>query len=79
MSVKKQSPPDWQQSGYRHVWMPYTQMQTAPWPIPVVATEGVYLALADGRKLIDGMASWWTACHGYNHPHIRRPSKLNFE
>ena len=72
MSVKKQSPPDWQQSGYRHVWMPYTQMQTAPWPIPVVATEGVYLALADVRKLIDGMASWWTACHGYNHPHIRK-------
>jgi adenosylmethionine-8-amino-7-oxononanoate aminotransferase len=71
MSVEKQSPPAWQQSGYRHVWMPYTQMQTAPLPIPVVATEGVYLTLADGRKLIDGMASWWTACHGYNHPHIR--------
>jgi adenosylmethionine---8-amino-7-oxononanoate aminotransferase len=51
--------------------MPYTQMQTAPLPLPVVATEGVYLTLADGRKLIDGMASWWTACHGYNHPHIR--------
>ena len=58
--------------GYRHVWMPYTQMQTAPLPLPVVATEGVYLTLADGRKLIDGMASWWTACHGYNHPHIRQ-------
>ncbi|MDA0918415.1 MAG: adenosylmethionine--8-amino-7-oxononanoate transaminase [Planctomycetota bacterium] len=72
MPVEKQSPPDWQQSGYRHVWMPYTQMQTAALPIPVVATEGVYLTLADGRKLIDGMASWWTACHGYNHPHIRR-------
>ncbi|MBL6706391.1 MAG: adenosylmethionine--8-amino-7-oxononanoate transaminase [Planctomycetaceae bacterium] len=71
MSVEKQSPPAWQQSGYRHVWMPYTQMQTAPLPIPVVATEGVYLTLADGRKLVDGMASWWTACHGYNHPHIR--------
>lgn len=72
MSVEKQSPPVWQKSGYRHVWMPYTQMQTAPLPIPVVATEGVHLTLADGRKLIDGMASWWTACHGYNHPHIRR-------
>jgi adenosylmethionine---8-amino-7-oxononanoate aminotransferase len=69
---QKSRPPDWQNAGYRHVWMPYTQMQTAPLPIPVVATEGVYLTLADGRKLIDGMASWWTACHGYNHPHIRQ-------
>jgi adenosylmethionine-8-amino-7-oxononanoate aminotransferase len=51
--------------------MPYTQMQTAPLPCPVVATEDVYLILDDGRRLIDGMASWWTACHGYNHPHIR--------
>jgi len=73
MPVDKQSPPpDWQSSGYQHVWMPYTQMQTAPLPLPVVATEGVHLTLADGRKLIDGMASWWTACHGYNHPHIRK-------
>ena len=72
MPEEKQTPPDWQQSGYQHVWMPYTQMKTAPWPMPVVATEGVYLTLADGRKLIDGMASWWTACHGYNHPHIRQ-------
>jgi len=51
--------------------MPYCQMQTAPLPIPVVATEGVHLILADGRRLIDGMASWWSTCHGYNHPHIR--------
>ena len=47
-------------------------MKTAPWPVPVVRTEGVHLILADGTRLIDGMASWWTACHGYNHPHIRR-------
>lgn len=46
-------------------------MKTTPLPIPVVATEGVYLILEDGTRLIDGMASWWTACHGYNHPHIR--------
>lgn len=64
--------PDWQTTGYNHIWMPYTQMQTAPLPVPVVATDDVYLILADGRKLIDGMASWWSACHGYNHPHIRQ-------
>ena len=52
--------------------MPYAQMHTAPLPVPVVATEDVYLVLEDGTRLIDGMASWWTACHGYNHPHIRR-------
>lgn len=50
--------------------MPYCQMKTAPPPLPVVATEDVYLILADGRRLIDGLGSWWTACHGYNHPHI---------
>jgi adenosylmethionine-8-amino-7-oxononanoate aminotransferase len=62
--------PEWQRDGYQHIWMPYTQMQTTPPPIPVVKTEGVRITLADGRELIDGTASWWTACHGYNHPHI---------
>ena len=46
-------------------------MQTAAPPLPVVASAGVRLRLADGRELIDGISSWWTACHGYNHPHIR--------
>ena len=46
-------------------------MKTAPPPQVVERTDGVRLYLADGRELIDGIASWWTACHGYNHPHIR--------
>jgi len=54
-----------------HVWLPYAQMATAPLPLPVVAASGARIELADGRTLIDGIASWWTACHGYNHPHIR--------
>lgn len=54
----------------RHIWLPYTQMKTAPAPLVADATEGVRVRLADGRELIDGIASWWTACHGYNHPHI---------
>ncbi len=45
-------------------------MKTATPGLPVVATEGSRITLADGRVLIDGIASWWTACHGYNHPHI---------
>jgi adenosylmethionine-8-amino-7-oxononanoate aminotransferase len=67
--------PDWLDSGLQHLWLPYTQMKTAPAPLPVVASSGVRLRLADGRELIDGISSWWTACHGYNHPHIRAAVK----
>jgi adenosylmethionine-8-amino-7-oxononanoate aminotransferase len=52
------------------LWLPYTQMATAPAPLPVVAASGVRIRLADGRELIDGISSWWTMCHGYRHPHI---------
>ena len=65
------SAPDWLTEGYGHVWLPYTQMASVPPPLPVAATRGTRIVLADGRELIDGIASWWTACHGYNHPHIR--------
>ncbi|HSL79339.1 MAG TPA: aminotransferase class III-fold pyridoxal phosphate-dependent enzyme, partial [Pseudolabrys sp.] len=47
-------------------------MKTVSPPLPVVRTQGARIFLADGRELIDGIASWWTACHGYNHPHIRQ-------
>lgn len=60
--------PDWFTEGYGNVWLPYTQMQTAEDALPVVGTDGVMIELADGRTLIDGIASWWTACHGYNNP-----------
>ncbi len=53
-----------------HLWLPYTQMKTARRRLPAVSTEGALIRLEDGRELIDGIASWWTACHGYNHPHI---------
>jgi adenosylmethionine---8-amino-7-oxononanoate aminotransferase len=64
-------PPPWYISGLDHVWLPYTQMKTAGPPLAVSATRGSRIVLADGRELIDGVASWWTACHGYNHLHIR--------
>ncbi len=63
--------PNWLAAGLEHIWLPYTQMKTNPPPLAVTHTEGSRMHLADGRVLVDGIASWWTACHGYNHPHIR--------
>lgn len=51
-----------------HLWHPYASMVQPPPAYPVVAASGVRLELADGRQLIDGMSSWWSAIHGYNHP-----------
>jgi len=52
-----------------HVWHPYGGLPaSSPKPLPVVSAQGVRLRLADGRELIDGMASWWCAIHGYRHP-----------
>lgn len=68
--------PEWYTRGLAHIWLPYTQMKTTPQPLAVVRTEGSRIILADGRELVDGIASWWTACHGYNHPHIREAVQL---
>ncbi len=50
------------------VWHPYASMPDSTPVYPVVSAQGCRLTLADGRELIDGMASWWCAIHGYNHP-----------
>ncbi|WP_184719001.1 adenosylmethionine--8-amino-7-oxononanoate transaminase [Caulobacter sp.] len=73
------SEPAWLTEGAPHVWRPYCQMKTAGPPLPVVATKGSRLVLADGRELVDGLASWWTACHGYNHPHIAHALRAQIE
>lgn len=54
------------------VWHPYTQMQTAPAPLPIVRGEGVYLYTEDGRRILDGISSWWVNIHGHSHPKLNR-------
>ncbi|MPT27009.1 MAG: adenosylmethionine--8-amino-7-oxononanoate transaminase [Achromobacter sp.] len=71
--------PDWVAQGQPHIWLPYAQMKTVTPPLPVVRSHGSRLELADGRSLIDGVASWWTACHGYNHPHIAQALRAQLE
>lgn len=71
--------PDWVARGQPHIWQPYAQMKTATPPLPVVRSHGSRLELADGRQLIDGVASWWTACHGYNHPHIAQAVRAQLD
>ena len=54
----------------KHIWYPYTQEKIAPEPIKIMSAQGCKVILEDGRELIDGTSSWWSACHGYNNPHI---------
>ena len=61
--------PEWLTSGRSAVWPPYARFDAEA--LPVVGASGVRLTLADGRELIDGVANWWSACHGHGHPHIK--------
>ena len=59
---------DWQAFERGHVWHPYAPMHDPLPALAVASAHGVHLTLEDGRRLVDGMASWWCAIHGYNHP-----------
>src|SRR5580698_2356179 len=52
------------------LWHPYTQMLTQPTPLPVVRAKGVYLYTEDGRRIMDGISSWWVNIHGHSHPKL---------
>ncbi len=63
----------------KHIWHPYTSI-IDPLPVyEVVRAEGVWLELANGEKIIDGMSSWWAAIHGYNHPVINEAMKKQID
>lgn len=58
---------DWERE---HIWHPYAPMPNPNPVYQVASADGAYLTLADGRKVIDGMSSWWSAIHGYNVPEL---------
>ena len=62
-----------------HIWHPYASMIDAPPVYPIVSAEGVRLKMADGAELIDGMSSWWSVIHGYNHPVLNQAAKDQLE
>jgi adenosylmethionine-8-amino-7-oxononanoate aminotransferase len=54
----------------RHVWHPYASLKDPPRVRLAAGGEGVEIVLADGRRLVDGVSSWWCVAHGHNHPAI---------
>ncbi|PLY16860.1 MAG: adenosylmethionine--8-amino-7-oxononanoate transaminase [Sedimenticola sp.] len=60
--------PDWVALDRQHIWHPYSSIGSGQPVFPVVSASGVRIRLADDRELIDGMSSWWSTIHGYNHP-----------
>lgn len=55
-----------------HVWHPFTQEKelVADPPVPVIGAEGCDYLLADGRRVLDGISSWWCNVHGHGHPRL---------
>jgi adenosylmethionine-8-amino-7-oxononanoate aminotransferase len=54
------------------LWHPYTQMKTRSQPLAIARGEGVYLYTEDGRRLLDGISSWWVNIHGHAHPRLNQ-------
>lgn len=74
-SLQTADSPDWVQWDRDYLWHPYSAMHSDAPAFPVSSASGVHIKLEDGRELIDGMSSWWSAIHGYNHPVLNQAIK----
>jgi len=63
----------------QHIWHPYTNLLNPTPVFGVESADGVYLNMSSGERLIDGMASWWSAIHGYNHPVLNEAVKSQLD
>ncbi len=62
-----------------YIWHPYTSMIDPLRVYPVASAHGVYIELATGERLIDGMSSWWSTVHGYNNPVLNAAAHAQIE
>jgi adenosylmethionine---8-amino-7-oxononanoate aminotransferase len=62
-----------------HIWHPYASMPNLLPVFPVESAQGVQIHLMDGRSLIDGISSWWTCIHGYNHPRLNQAAHAQID
>ena len=60
----------WLEIDTEHVWHPYNSLPSKAKILPVISTNKTSIFLQTGEELIDGMSSWWSAIHGYNHPKL---------
>ncbi len=70
---------EWLQFDREHIWHPYAALPSRKPRYLVTGAEGVYLALADGRRLVDGMSAWWAAVLGYRHPKIMQAAHAQLD
>ncbi len=69
----------WLEIDTEHVWHPYNSLPSKAKILPVISTNKTSIFLQTGEELIDGMSSWWSAIHGYNHPKLNVALKKQVE